>query len=94
MNIVYAALVTVENVADIIDRAAAFNLNVDYLPDTLAFYTENGEELYAILSINKNDYSQATFTEVSGAEYNRFWTVKDKAPVPHFNEVVTKTEAR
>lgn len=69
----YAVTVTEDLIPAIIEDAALFNLDVsDYIQDAMEFANENGEDLYAILSVNVGT-KQATFTEMEGSGFHNNW---------------------
>jgi hypothetical protein len=73
MIITFATHVTPENIEAIIADAAKFDLNVDYLQDTVDFNADLGfEKTYAILSVNHKIH-QATFTEMVDADFENNW---------------------
>jgi len=82
----FAALVIHQNVDDIVAEAAKWDLNVDYLSDTMA---DN-----AILSINQES-NHATFTEMAHPDFLNTWErFHGSTHGPHFKEVRLKAAAR
>lgn len=90
----FAALVIHQNVDDIVAEAAEWNLNVDYLSDTMADNAHMGFATYAILSINQES-NHATFTEMAHPDFLNTWErFQGSTHGPHFKEVCLKASAR
>jgi hypothetical protein len=89
MTTTYAALVTPENINDIIADAAKWKLNVDYLQDSVDEAVEYDTQIYAILSINY-DLRYATFTEMWVDDFENTWQFTGATHGPHFRVVTLK----
>lgn len=68
--------VTQENLDIAIATVRAFGLNVDHIKDNLELATEDGNELYLVVSINPQTDS-VTCTEMIGADFFNHWTPRD-----------------
>lgn len=73
MIITYACQITEELIPNIIEDAALFGLNVDYITDTIEYNADLGfDTTYAILSVNSTT-KQATFTEMVKEDFDECW---------------------
>lgn len=70
--ITYAVQLTEENVLHVREIVAQKGLNVDYLRTDLQDATEDGVELYAILSLNYS-LKHATFTLKESDDFKDSW---------------------
>ena len=92
MIVTYAAKITKEIIPNLIEDAALFGLNVDYIEDNMAEDADFGEDCYAILSHNTS-LKQATFTEMWGTDFFNNWhfTGGHYGARPHWKTVSLNT---
>jgi hypothetical protein len=86
----YATKLTDENLNQIVEFAKCFDLNLDYLQDTLEFNAEDGFGTYVIVSVRLDEGYEpiVTFTEMTDAGFAEAWKLTEITYMELFKRVI------